>query len=379
MTSERLWAIAFVLVFTAMLGARSQLQTSYHREMAAITDGTAGAVLVQHHTNGKTPAAAATDQTHDHADTHTPGQQELEQERGQEQNHRHQHEPAHTHEHEHAHTHEHEHAHTHEHEHTHKHSHAPGETCIICEGLKATGDPHRHAHVVTSTASQPLTPHDHHLREGDSTETCLVCGSAHQHAHTSVDKPTEEDDPIISTGLVLILRQLGLAELAANLLWLQMDIDSHQSLWHRVEFYLDLIPQVDPHFTEAYLLQAHVMERVKQQPETALQVLETGLSNNPESYDLMLEVGVVYLNYQGRRGPKRYLERSTNMFYRLLQMYPNSPGFVQRFLAISLAASERRDEAINFLNTLATRPGRSERDLSQDHLLIERIQAGEKF
>jgi len=71
------------------------------------------------------------------------------------------------------------------------------------------------------------------------------CGHHHHHAELG-----EGDEAAISHGLILILQHLGLRELAANLLWVQMDADSHAGLWHRVEFALELIPTIDPHFVE---------------------------------------------------------------------------------------------------------------------------------
>lgn len=348
MTTARLWGCLFLLLVAGMLFTRSEFQKSYHREVVPIAD--AGALEVIASRNDASvpdeagPTGEPTPETpHVPADNHAHGQPDE------------------------------------QHAHGHAHGHASGATCLICDGLKATTDQHHHDPSPPGGKREPSLPADHQHHEGDTASSCLVCGSAHD--HHGHDKPPsgEEEDPVVSTGMVLILRQLGLAELAANLLWLQMDTDSHAGLWHRVEFYLALIPQIDPHFTEAYLLQAHIYGRVKKEHATAMKALETGLANNPESYDLLLEMAVTCLNVDHKHGPERRLAKAHQTFLRLTSLYPDCPGFIHRMLAITLAAQEKRQEAIALLSGLSADPQRTERDLAHDQWVISRIQNGEQF
>ncbi|NLI78803.1 MAG: hypothetical protein GX442_20475 [Candidatus Riflebacteria bacterium] len=233
----------------------------------------------------------------------------------------------------------------HDHDHGHQHAHAPN--AILHELLPGDG-PHVHVHGPG-------------------------CG----HAHALADEQTETGGPAISNGLILILEHLGMRELAANLLWIQMDADSHRGLWHRVEFALELIPAIDPHFVEAYLLLAYVQDMNKQF-DRSLATLRAGARNNPWRSELPIQIGVQCFNHTGRHGPGRDLPAALDAFTQACRL-SDCPGYAFRLRAITLVASGRRDEAIAWLEQVKNMPDRSELDREMDRKLLDRFRKGEEW
>ena len=240
---------------------------------------------------------------------------------------------------------DHEPDHDHEPGHDHEQAHAPGTTL---NGLLPGEGPHVHVHGPG-------------------------CG----HDHAAHDEPAGEGGPAISNGLILILEHLGMRELAANLLWIQMDADSHRGLWHRVEFALELIPAIDPHFVEAYLLLAYVQDMNKQF-DRSLATLRAGALNNPWRSELPVQIGVQCFNHLGRHGPDRDLPGALAAFTQACRL-SDCPGYAFRLRAITLAALGRRDEAIAWLEQVKAQADRSAQDREMDGKLIERFRKGEQW
>lgn len=247
--------------------------------------------------------------------------------------------------------HEHEHGHDHP---GHLHAHAGSESHPA-----ATGHVHDELHGTTGMTSCQHTHDDHH--EGHE---------HHEHG--------KANDPAVSPGLVLLLRQLGFAELAANLLWIQMDADSHRGLWHRVEFALELIPALDPTFVDAYLLRSFLLDEYQKRHDEALQILEDAVKQLPNRIELWQQIGLVCVNHTGRHGPKRHLQRALEAF-QTMTSFPDAPPQSARLVAVTLAAMERRDEAVRVLQESSRDPGRPVDQQHIDKSMIERIQKGEKF
>ncbi len=246
-----------------------------------------------------------------------------------------------------------DHVHTHDHSgHTHEHAASEGQST-------ATGHAHDDLHGTTAMTTCQHTHGEHH--------------DGHEHHEHG-----KANDPAVSPGMVLLLRQLGFAELAANLLWIQMDADSHRGLWHRVEFALELIPALDPTFVDAYLLRSFLLDEYQKRHEEALQILEDAAKLLPNRIELWQQIGLVCVNHTGRHGPKRRLQRALEAF-QAMASFPDAPPQSARLIAVTLAAMERRDEAIRLLQESSRDPDRSIDQQHIDKSMIERIQKGEKF
>jgi len=220
---------------------------------------------------------------------------------------------------------------------------------------------HGHEHTDDEHAG-----HDHENGHGQD---------AHEHEH---GHEHASHDPSVTPGFALLLRELGFAELAANLLWIQMDADSHRGLWHRVEVALELIPALDPTFIDAYLLRSFLLDEYMKKHDEALQILENAAKQVPNRIELWQQIGIFCLNHSGRHGPKRRLERALEAFNMMFRFY-DPPPQTTRLIAVTLAAMERREEAIAVLQKSADAADRPPDQQQIDREMISRIRSGEKF
>lgn len=269
---------------------------------------------------------------------------------------------------------EHQHGHEHEPEHDHAGQLVAGSAT---NDIASTADEKQLA-VQAGQPHEQTGTHGH--EEFNSKAKLLTCEHAdHDHAdHHEHHAHGQASDPAVSPGFVLLLRQLGFAELAANLLWIQMDSDSHRGLWHRVEFALELIPALDPTFVDAYLLRSFLLDEYQKRHDEALQILEGAAKQLPNRIELWQQIGIFCLNHTGRHGPKRWLPRALEAF-QVMAEFSDAPIQSPRLIAVTLAAMERRTEAVKFLEASS---GDQTRPLEQrkiDQTMIERINSGEKF
>lgn len=232
-----------------------------------------------------------------------------------------------------------------------------------------------------ATASMPFSlctnpnckSHEHAHTDDEHADHNQSPGHEHAHGHDHAVQ-----DPSVTPGFVLLLRELGFAELAANLLWIQMDADSHRGLWHRVEVALELIPALDPTFIDAYLLRSFLLDEYMKKHDEALQILENAVKQVPNRIELWQQIGIFCLNHSGRHGPKRRLKRALEAFNMMFRFY-DPPPQTTRLIAVTLTAMERREEAISVLQKSADATDRPPDQQQIDREMIGRIRSGEKF
>ncbi len=236
-------------------------------------------------------------------------------------------------------------------------------------------------HFAAETGHERCGEHASGTAHGGDEQHEHHAGHEHHHDHGHHDHAGHvhgTGDPTVSPGFVILLRQLGFAELAANLLWIQMDADSHAGLWHRVTYALELIPVLDPTFIDAFLLRAYLLDEFENRHAEAVELIEEALKHNPHRMELWQQIGIYCLNHGGRHGPTRDLPKALNAFYQASN-FVDAPHYMIRMAAATLAAMERRDEAVQLLRQVMSIPGRPDDQLQIDRLMINRILSGEKF
>ncbi len=287
------------------------------------------------------------------------------------------------------HEHGHENGHEHDHECDHKHATASETTqAVKSVALDVSDVPGNQLEIGRkATASMPFSlctnpnckshghAHIHDKHDEHAGHDHEKSHDAHEHAH--VQDHTSQD-PSVTPGFALLLRELGFAELAANLLWIQMDADSHRGLWHRVEVALELIPALDPTFIDAYLLRSFLLDEYMKKHDEALQILENAVKHVPNRIELWQQIGIFCLNHSGRHGPQRRLERALEAFNMMFRFY-DPPPQTPRLIAVTLTAMERREEAIAILQKSADATDRPPDQKQIDREMIGRIRSGEKF
>lgn len=261
-------------------------------------------------------------------------------------------------------------SHSHHHCHHHTHSHEEHSECLMSPLAN------RHDYDETSQnthAHEHSHEHEHEHEHEHDHDHNHDHEHEHDHDHDSFDY--KEEDAMISDGLILVLQHLGLQQLAANLLWIQMDMDSHAGLMHRVRFALDLIPAIDPHFVDAYLLLAYVYAKEMNDNVKSRETLLWGLQHNPTSKDLLIQLGFQSLSHLKRYGEERYPEEALEAFNKVI-VQGDYPPYVERLKARALVLAGRKEEALDFLKQLISSPLREKSQIDLDEILITKISEG---
>jgi len=89
----------------------------------------------------------------------------------------------------------------------------------------------------------------------------------------------------------------------ANLLWIKVDQYHHEYIAHHGDWSRDadllpllrMITWLDPHFVQAYQVAGFMLSGSLHRYEHARQLLEEGIRNNPQSFELYEEMGMALL------------------------------------------------------------------------------------
>jgi len=166
---------------------------------------------------------------------------------------------------------------------------------------------------------------------------------------------------------------LGYRDLAADLYWFKAvqyyggfrlsrnDIDLFTHL-------VDMITDLDPHFTGAYKLSALVITEDLDNFEEAVRLMKKGLMHNPEDYWLTFEMG--FLHYLGGRD---YLE--AEKYFRMADALPGSDGRAARFAADAASKGGNIEASIRLWRELAeSSDNRYMREMAERY--IDKLKAG---
>lgn len=112
--------------------------------------------------------------------------------------------------------------------------------------------------------------------------------------------------------------------------------------------YLELITNLDPHFTQAYWFALFTLSADQQDPGRAADILEFGTKNNPDNWVFPFIAGINKYLYDDD-------ELNAAKFFRLASTYPGSPGWLSSQADILEAKLPRLfKEACSWLNIYNT-------------------------
>lgn len=142
--------------------------------------------------------------------------------------------------------------------------------------------------------------------------------------------------PVTPSGQFLAAFAFGLQELAADFLWLTMNHHYLEQHFAKMIPYLRTITWIDPHFLKAYRLgawnfiynmtvEADSLFQKEMYKRAGIALLEQGIQNNPDSYELYFELGWTY--YQKLRQYDLAIK-----YFSLARKYERPP-YVDRMLA----------------------------------------------
>lgn len=137
---------------------------------------------------------------------------------------------------------------------------------------------------------------------------------------------------------------LGRTELAADYVWLRVIqyYGAHRKTDGKYPYFRQLIStllELDPHFINAYVFGALVITEDLADPQGAIQLLESGIEANPESWWLPFEIGVThYIHRRDHAAAAPWLERASKM--------EGAPASTKRLAAYAAQKGGDRDVAL---------------------------------
>jgi len=132
----------------------------------------------------------------------------------------------------------------------------------------------------------------------------LAVGCVLSEGLLSAHVPKTESTPSENAALRTVMAMAGQFRIVfANLLWIKVDRYHHEYIEHHGDWTLDtdLLPLLrtitwlDPHFVQAYQVAGFMLSGRLHRYEHARRLLEEGIRNNPQSYELYEEMGMAIL------------------------------------------------------------------------------------
>ena len=168
-------------------------------------------------------------------------------------------------------------------------------------------------------------------------------------------------------GEYLKVATLGYRQLAADLIWLRA-VQAFGVREQTAEGYLraykavDVLTDLDPHFTYAYQVAGTIMSIWAHRPQESIAILKKGLRENPQVWQFPFFLGYDY--YYELHDP---VEAST--YFRMAAVMPGAPEYLPRLAARMTVEAGDPDAALEFLERLYQQV----RDARLKHALIQRM------
>lgn len=122
---------------------------------------------------------------------------------------------------------------------------------------------------------------------------------------------------------------LGFDDVIADIYWLEfIQYFGNSAARHRDNFrkaydYLDLITSLDPHFVPAYYFAAFVLGQERREPQRAAELINRGISSNPDNWYLPYVAGINQYLYA-------HDDIKAAKYYRMAAKYPEAPKWLGR-------------------------------------------------
>ena len=139
----------------------------------------------------------------------------------------------------------------------------------------------------------------------------------------SANAPSMENASTENAALRTVMAMAGQFRIVfANLLWIKVDQYHHEYIEHHGDWTqdTDLLPLLrtitwlDPHFVQAYQVAGFMLSGRLHRYEHARRLLEEGIRNNPNSYELYEEMGMAILRARkDYREAYAYLTRALSL------------------------------------------------------------------
>lgn len=158
----------------------------------------------------------------------------------------------------------------------------------------------------------------------------MVIHLSHLRLKDSLIEPRlPNEGSLIPSAQAVRLVSLGYEQLLADFYWLQFvsyvgDVTQRKMDRYALAVkYLDLITELDPHFTQAYWFAAIVVGGDAANPKRAAEIIDRGIEANPDNWYLPFIAGVnQYLFANDQVAAAKY--------YRMASKFPHAPNWLER-------------------------------------------------
>ncbi len=132
--------------------------------------------------------------------------------------------------------------------------------------------------------------------------------------------------------------------LMADLWWIRSLIYVRQHFWGDRKFIFlnhlyQIITDLDPHFLTAYTYGGIFLALIADKPNLAIELLEKGLKNNPNAWELPYDMGLYA--YKRMNDPERAAQ-----YYQIASQIPGSPDLLKGNVAMLLTRAGQRELAL---------------------------------
>lgn len=155
---------------------------------------------------------------------------------------------------------------------------------------------------------------------------------------------TEEELTYFPSGDLLHVASLGFDGLASDVTFLQavQYYGKHRRSdrqYPLTQHLFDVTTELDPGFVTPYLFGALVLADDTQQLDEAIALLERGMANHPDDWELPFEAG--FLTFVHRRDHARAAE-----YFRRALALPGAPMYVRKFAAYTYSKAGSREASL---------------------------------
>jgi hypothetical protein len=157
-------------------------------------------------------------------------------------------------------------------------------------------------------------------------------------------RPTLHEKLYLPSGKLVKEMSLGYREVTADIIWLSavQYYGDFRKGNHDLKYFrglIDIVTELDPHFTFAYLFGALVMSEDVGSFDEGMEILKDGMTKNPKSWQLPFEVGFLnFVNGGNNALAARYFELASKM--------PDAPEFTERFAAFVYSKAGNTESSI---------------------------------
>jgi len=181
---------------------------------------------------------------------------------------------------------------------------------------------------------------------------CLLSGAALSTARVEKfnNRPYLHDNLYLPSGKFVEQASLGYKEMVADLVWFNavQYYGGYRQAHHDLAYFeglINIVTDLDPHFTFPYVFGAAVMSQDLERPDRAVALLKKGMVQNPTNGEFPFEIGFVsYIDAHDNKTAAHYFE--------LASKFPDGGDKAKRFAAFVYSQGGHQEKSMRMWELL---------------------------